>query len=135
MRNRSFFTALLAIFFVFTACSSDDDNAGEINSIVGTWKYNAFMDSFLSEDEWHTTYEPVTLEFRSDGTFTERYDSEIEGEGNWIISGNILRLVYVDPEWGDSTVEFELVLLEHSKFHIKYYYENGEYRIDEFIKI
>lgn len=135
MRNRSFFMAILSILFVFTACSSDDDNAGEVNLIVGTWKYNAYIDSFLSESEWHTTNEPVTLEFRANETFTERYNSEIEGEGNWIISGDILKLVYVDPEWGDSTDEFELLLLENSKFHIKYNYEDGEYRIDEFIKL
>lgn len=134
MRNTNFLLTLLATLFFFTGCSSDDDNPNSNSPILGTWNYNRYALSDWNEGNWNDDVEPITLEFSSNGTFIDRYDGEIDGGGTWSISGDTLTMTYDDEEWGDETIDFELVLLNDTTLRIKETFENGDWEMEEYIK-
>lgn len=134
MKNTNFLFVLLATLLIFTGCSSDDDNPNSNSPILGTWSYNANKVSDWNNGDWIYDVEPISLEFSSDGTFIDKYDGEIDGEGTWSISGDTLAMTYEDIELGDETVYLEIVLLNDTTLRIKESYEDGTWEMEEFIR-
>src|SRR5690606_1548610 len=135
MRNTTFLFVLLATLFIFTGCSSDDDNQGDNNSpIAGTWSYYRYKYSEWNNEDWIYDVEPISLEFSSNGTFIDKYNGNVDGGGTWSISGNTLTMTYEDDEWGDETIIYEILVLDESTLRIKESYGNGEWLIDEYSK-
>lgn len=53
MKNINFLFGLLFVLFIFTGCSSDDDNPNSNSPILGTWS--------ISGDTLAMTYEDIEL--------------------------------------------------------------------------
>lgn len=101
---------LATMFLSFNACSSDDEDKKEENSIVGKWKL------INSNGSVHTH-----LEFKSNGTFeyTSTKEPEYEEHGKWKIEsdGKLYFLFSDEDTWWTSKIHevnsISLVLEEY----------------------
>lgn len=70
--------ALLAVFMMFTACSSDDDNDGE-DPILGTW-YVVDLENTFSDDELTECNMNSNITFKADNTADSEFYEQVDGE-------------------------------------------------------
>ncbi len=119
----------LAIF-VMSACSNDDDNSNNKNSlIIGVWSESRYKASDFNNQNWYNLTEPITLEFKSNGTLIDRYNNVVEANGTWSISGNILK-----ENWSDETIQSEILILNETTLQLKETFEDGDWQIYEYVK-
>lgn len=129
MKTINLFFGLLIALTTFTSCSSDDDNStNENNLLIGVWSEYRYKSSDFNNQNWYTITEPITLEFKSNGTFIDRYNGEIEATGSWSISGNKLTM-----DWGDEIIHTEILLLNEISLQLKETFNDG-WEIYEYTK-
>lgn len=87
------------IVLVFMSCSSDDDNGGSSDQIIGTWKFSKTLINGVEEESEPCDTEEA-LVFASNGNYTESYYEEEGGvcefdgseNGTWEKSGDVYNI-------------------------------------------
>lgn len=110
----------------FTACSDDDEDEKQSNTIIGTWKVTGDSDS---DEEYNAIGEVYT--FYSNGTVSVEYKGG-SGVYNYKLNSDNT-ILSIDYEDGDG---YEEMYLEITGNRMKWTYVNykGEYLILERIK-
>ena len=120
--------AIIAIIMSvnFTACSDDDEDEKQSNTIIGTWKVTGDSDS---DEEYNAIGEVYT--FYSNGTVSVEYKGGSDVYNYKLNSDNTI--LSIDYEDGDG---YEEMYLEITGNRMKWTYVNyaGEYLILERIK-
>lgn len=120
MKKSIFYLLMFVLSFGFvTSCSSDDDDSGATQSIVGKW--NMTQVGYLMEDNEEFLINISQLcpgknftevEFFADGTFkTEQYEEDCIQEittGTYSIEGDVLIGFELGEQTGDSVLIKEL---------------------------
>ena len=130
MKKINLFLTMFLAIFVMSACSNDDDNSNNKNSlIIGVWSESRYKASDFNNQNWYNLTEPITLEFKSNGTLIDRYNNVVEANGTWSISGNILK-----ENWSDETIQSEILILNETTLQLKETFEGGDWEIYEYVK-
>lgn len=125
MKNKNFLFGLLLALFIFTACSSDDDNTSQTgeSGLLGVWHSvpNAIDDltlEFTSNNRVHFTY--------------HEFDDLIES-GDWELNGNNLKIYWDEADEGNEIYYLEILELTDTNLKWKVNIDGDDY-IESYVR-
>jgi hypothetical protein len=132
MKNLKLLALILLSTLLITSCKDDEESASP--GIVGVWNVTDLEVSFTVNNEslanyfgqdladvieaslatiFEDQFEDVTIEFKSDGTYSSKAPGETTETGSWALIGDKLSL-------DDDTITFDVIINTNSALSLQY---------------